>query len=101
MEYLLINHPLDCPICDKAGECDLQDYTYKYRQGLSRFDEDKNIGPRRTWAQHPVWGNRCIVCTAASVLRGGRGHRRTLRRQPGDRSVVDVFPGCRSTIRSR
>ncbi|HPS65548.1 MAG TPA: 2Fe-2S iron-sulfur cluster-binding protein, partial [Ignavibacteria bacterium] len=41
MEFLLINHPLDCPICDEAGECKLQEYAYKYGTGISRFDEEK------------------------------------------------------------
>ena len=95
MEYLLINHPLDCPICDKAGECDLQDYTYKYRGGLSRFDEEKNI--RHTKDLGPnirIWGNRCIVCTRCVRFCeevSGTGEMCVINR--GDRSVVDVFPG--------
>ena len=47
MEFLLINHPLDCPICDEAGECKLQDYAYKHSIGYSRFDEDKVHKPKR------------------------------------------------------
>ena len=47
MEFLLINHPLDCPICDEAGECKLQDYAYKYSIGYSRFEEDKVHKPKR------------------------------------------------------
>jgi NADH-quinone oxidoreductase subunit G len=95
LEFLLINHPLDCPICDKAGECDLQDYTYKYRQGVSRFDEDKNI--RHTKDLGPnirIWGNRCIVCTRCVRFCeevAGTGELCVIER--GDRSVVDVFPG--------
>ena len=51
MEFLLINHPLDCPICDQGGECDLQDQAMAYGSGISRFVEqkravkDKNLGP--------------------------------------------------------
>ena len=41
MEFLLINHPLDCPICDEAGECKLQDYAYSHSTGESRFNEEK------------------------------------------------------------
>ncbi|HZF00063.1 MAG TPA: molybdopterin-dependent oxidoreductase [Planctomycetota bacterium] len=95
LEFLLINHPLDCPICDKAGECDLQDYTYKYRQGVSRFEEDKNI--RHTKDLGPnirIWGNRCIVCTRCVRFCeevSGTGELCVISR--GDRSVVDVFPG--------
>ncbi|MEO8664025.1 MAG: molybdopterin-dependent oxidoreductase [Ignavibacteria bacterium] len=65
MEFLLINHPLDCPICDEAGECKLQDYAYKYSVGVSRFDElktekDKRIalGPNVMFDQE-----RCISCS--------------------------------------
>jgi len=65
MEFLLINHPLDCPICDEAGECKLQDYAYKYSAGVSRFDEEKNhkdkrieIGPNVMFDQE-----RCISCS--------------------------------------
>jgi NADH-quinone oxidoreductase subunit G len=95
LEYMLINHPLDCPICDKAGECDLQDYTYKYRQGHSRFEEEKQI--RHTKDLGPnirLWGNRCIVCTRCVRFCEevtGTGELCVVNR--GDHSVVDVFPG--------
>ncbi len=95
LEYMLINHPLDCPICDKAGECDLQDYTYKYRGGLSRFEEDKVI--RHTKDLGPnirIWGNRCIVCTRCVRFCeevAGTGELCVIDR--ADHSVVDVFPG--------
>jgi len=65
MEFLLINHPLDCPICDEAGECKLQDYAYKHSTGASRFDEDKvhknkrvALGPNVMLDQE-----RCIMCS--------------------------------------
>lgn len=64
LEFLLINHPLDCPICDQGGECDLQDITVSYGAGNSRFSEnkravkDKNIGPLIATSM-----NRCIHCT--------------------------------------
>ncbi|MBN1632800.1 MAG: (2Fe-2S)-binding protein [Ignavibacteria bacterium] len=65
MEFLLINHPLDCPICDEAGECKLQDYAYKYSKGYSSFDEEKNhkdkridLGPNVKFDQE-----RCISCS--------------------------------------
>ncbi|MGE3855107.1 MAG: 2Fe-2S iron-sulfur cluster-binding protein, partial [Planctomycetota bacterium] len=63
MEFLLINHPLDCPQCDQAGECVLQNYAYTYGPDRSRFEEQKVIrhtkplGPRVA-----IWGNRCIAC---------------------------------------
>ena len=64
MEFLLINHPLDCPICDQGGECDLQDQAVAYGRGGSRFDEhkravkDKYLGPLIATTM-----TRCIHCT--------------------------------------
>ena len=64
MEFLLINHPLDCPICDQGGECDLQDQAYSYGRDHSRYDEnkravkDKYLGPLVKTIM-----TRCIQCT--------------------------------------
>jgi len=65
MEFLLINHPLDCPICDQAGECKLQEYSVEVGQGESRFLDNKvkkpknvELGPRVT-----LDAERCILCT--------------------------------------
>ena len=95
LEYLLINHPLDCPICDKAGECLLQDYTHAYRDGHSRFGEEKTI--RHTKDLGPgirIWGNRCISCTrCVRFCEEVAGTGELCMVQRGDRSVVDVFPG--------
>jgi len=65
MEFILINHPLDCPICDEAGECKLQDYTYKYSTGESRFVEEKNHKEKRVPLGPYVMfdGERCISCS--------------------------------------
>jgi NADH-quinone oxidoreductase subunit G len=65
MEFLLINHPLDCPICDEAGECKLQDYAYKYSVGYSRFEEDKVHKPKRVELGPHVMldTERCIMCS--------------------------------------
>lgn len=65
MEFLLINHPLDCPICDEAGECKLQDYAYTYSVGYSRFDEDKVHKPKRVeLGEHVLLDTeRCIMCS--------------------------------------
>jgi len=64
MEFLLINHPLDCPICDQGGECDLQDEAVSYGRDSSRYDGDKRA------VTQPDWGplvkttmTRCIHCT--------------------------------------
>jgi NADH-quinone oxidoreductase subunit G len=65
MEFLLINHPLDCPICDEAGECKLQDYAYKYSVGFSRYDEEKNHKDKRVELGPNVMfdAERCISCS--------------------------------------
>jgi NADH-quinone oxidoreductase subunit G len=65
LEFLLINHPLDCPICDQAGECRLQEFSVEFGQGESRFLDEKvkkpkkvELGPRIT-----LDAERCILCT--------------------------------------
>jgi NADH-quinone oxidoreductase subunit G len=65
MEFLLINHPLDCPICDEAGECKLQDYAYKFSVGVSRFEFDKVRKPKRVeLGPHVLLDTeRCIMCS--------------------------------------
>ncbi len=65
MEFLLINHPLDCPICDQAGECKLQEQSTGYGRGYSRFVEQKNVKPKRTLLGPRVMldDERCILCS--------------------------------------
>jgi NADH-quinone oxidoreductase subunit G len=65
MEFLLINHPLDCPICDQAGECKLQEQATGYGRGYSRFVEQKNVKPKRTQLGPRVTldDERCILCS--------------------------------------
>ncbi|MGN6366733.1 MAG: 2Fe-2S iron-sulfur cluster-binding protein [Phycisphaerae bacterium] len=95
MEFLLINHPLDCPVCDQAGECDLQDYSYKYGRAESRFLEDKAKKPKKDVGNHVLlYSDRCIMCTrcvrftreisgTSELAVFGRGHK----------EEIDVFPG--------
>jgi NADH-quinone oxidoreductase subunit G len=65
MEFILINHPLDCPICDEAGECKLQDYAYKHSVGESRFIEEKVHKEKRVpLGPHVMFdAERCISCS--------------------------------------
>ena len=95
MEYLLINHPLDCPVCDQAGECSLQDYSYKYGRGVSRFEDQKVKQPKKDLGPNVyIYSDRCILCTrcvrfarevpaTGELMIDGRGNR----------SEIDVFPG--------
>ncbi len=65
LEFLLINHPLDCPICDQAGECKLQEYSVEYGQSESRFVETKVHKPKRVdlGPRIVLDDERCILCT--------------------------------------
>jgi NADH-quinone oxidoreductase subunit G len=65
LEFLLINHPLDCPICDQAGECKLQEYSVEYGQAESRFVENKVHKPKRVdlGPRIVLDDERCILCT--------------------------------------
>jgi NADH-quinone oxidoreductase subunit G len=95
MEYLLINHPLDCPVCDQAGECGLQDYSYEYGRSQHRFVEQRNVNPRKDVSDLiQLNQDRCIMCTRC--VRFTReitqtGELMVMRR--GDHAEIDVFPG--------
>jgi NADH-quinone oxidoreductase subunit G len=96
MELLLVNHPLDCPICDQAGECKLQDYAYEYGVAHSRTKEPRralkkrvDLGPTITFDQE-----RCILCRRC--VRFTREVSKTSEltvTNRGDRSTIETFPG--------
>jgi NADH-quinone oxidoreductase subunit G len=96
LEGLLINHPLDCPVCDKAGECKLQDFSYIYGRSETRMVDDKNTPPNKPQISSKItlFTDRCIMCTrcvrftreisgTAELTVTGRGHH----------EEIDVFPG--------
>jgi NADH-quinone oxidoreductase subunit G len=63
VEFLLTNHPLDCPVCDKGGECELQDMTFRYGADSSRFVEEKLHQPEQKWSEIVYYdAPRCILC---------------------------------------
>jgi len=63
LEFLLTNHPLDCPVCDKGGECELQDMVFRYGAGESRFVEQKLHVPEEQWSPVVFYDKpRCILC---------------------------------------
>lgn len=63
VEFLLINHPLDCPVCDQAGECDLQDLSYEHGVGQSRYEfEKRTFEPISLGDKIQLHMNRCILC---------------------------------------
>ena len=112
MEFLLINHPLDCPICDQAGECRLQEFSVDYGKGQSRFVEEKVHKPKRTPLGPKITldDERCILCSrcvrfmrdvAGQDCLGfvNRGSHSTLTCYPGrepntnyDLNIVDICP---------
>jgi NADH-quinone oxidoreductase subunit G len=64
LEFLLIHHPLDCPVCDQAGECTLQDFSFNHGRGKSRYVEVKNVPPKKDLGPDVLlYSTRCIVCT--------------------------------------
>ncbi len=95
LEFMLANHPLDCPICDKSGECMLQDNSYAHGNDASRMVDVKQLKPTKELGNGVrLWGNRCISCTRCVRFCSdiaGSGELTMVNR--GDRSVVDAFPG--------
>ncbi len=96
LEFILVNHPVDCPICDKAGECKLQDYYFAYDAQESRMRSEKQhkvkvypIGPRIVYD-----GERCILCTRCiRFCEEITGTSELTLVDRGDKSEVRTFPG--------
>ncbi len=96
LEYLLLNHPLDCPTCDQAGECYLQDYSYRYGRGYSRLQEPKNQKPDKDYIgdQITLFTDRCIMCSRCVRFTreiSGTAELQLINR--GTHAEVDIFPG--------
>ena len=95
MEYLLINHPLDCPVCDQAGECYLQDYSYKFGRSQSRFLEQKIKQPKKDLGPNVLlYSDRCIMCTrCVRFTKEITGTNEIGVFGRGSSEQIDVFPG--------
>ncbi len=96
LENLLLNHPLDCPVCDKAGECLLQDYTYNFGWAHSRMIDDKNTPPNKPYIGNNItlFADRCILCSrCVRFTREISGQAELLVTSRGDHSEIDIFPG--------
>ena len=96
LESLLLNHPLDCPVCDKAGECLLQDFSYNFGRSESRMIDDKNQPPNKPHigAQITLFADRCIMCSRCVRFTreiSGTAELQVINR--GDHSEIDIFPG--------
>lgn len=95
-EFMLVNHPIDCPICDQAGECKLQDYYMKFHLQKSRMDDRKT----RLHKAEPLGPNviydaqRCIMCTrCVRFMSEVAGDRQLGVFQRGDHAYIGTFPG--------
>src|SRR5215831_1204109 len=95
LEDILLNHPLDCPVCDKAGECLLQDYTYNFGRATSRMIDDKNTPPNKPYIGDNVtlFTDRCIMCSRCVRFTrevSGTAELQIINR--GHHSEIDIFP---------
>jgi NADH-quinone oxidoreductase subunit G len=90
LELLLINHPLDCPICDQAGECELQDYTFQEGRKDSRYLEPKRFNPVEDFGGDVLYvTNRCILCTRCVRFMDNVAQEPVLNvSERGDRAVI-------------
>lgn len=96
LEDLLLNHPLDCPVCDKAGECLLQDYTFKFGRAESRMIDDKFAPPNKDYiGEHiTLFTDRCIMCSRCVRFTrevSGTAELQIINR--GEETEIDIFPG--------
>ncbi len=95
LEMLLINHPLDCPICDQAGECELQDYTYQEGRAEGRYRDPKRFNPVEDFGGDVMYvANRCILCTRCVRFMDDVAHDPVLSVvERGDRALIGKFEG--------
>ena len=95
MEYLLVNHPLDCPVCDQAGECYLQDYSYQYGRAQARFEEDKVKQAKKDVGENILlYSDRCIMCTrCVRFTREISGTSELFVDGRGSKEEIQIFPG--------
>ena len=95
MEMLLNHHPIDCPTCDQAGECDLQDYAYEYGRGERRCDTEKITQSKKDIGDNVMlYGDRCIMCTrCVRFTQEITGTGELYIDGRGAKECIDVFPG--------
>lgn len=95
MDLELINHPLDCPECDKSGECSLQDFAFDHGHAASKFDFEKVASHIKPLSEKiTIWGTRCIQCSRCiRVADEISGTSELCFINRGDRTTIDVFPG--------
>lgn len=109
MDFLLTNHPLDCPICDKAGECSLQDYNFEYGPAVSNFKEEKRVFDNATTKKLSdkitLNMNRCVHCERCvrftdevtktnDLVMVNRGWHKELEATDPDKGLTNDYQGC-------
>lgn len=109
VDFLLSNHPLDCPVCDKAGECDLQNYTFEYGPASSNFKEDKRVYEEATTkklsADITLNMNRCVHCERCvrftedvtkthDLVMVNRGWHKELQATEPEKGLTNAYQGC-------
>src|SRR5216117_1352636 len=98
LEFLLINHPLDCPICDQAGECELQDFVFQEGQAGTRYVEySKRFNPVEDFGPDVLYvPNRCILCTrCVRFMEDVAGEPVINVSERGDRAYIGIHPNAR------
>jgi NADH-quinone oxidoreductase subunit G len=109
MDFLLTNHPLDCPVCDKAGECKLQDYNYEYGPAVSNFKEEKRVyteaTTKRLSDKITLNMNRCVHCERCvrftddvtktnDLVMVNRGWHKELEATEPEKGLTNDYQGC-------
>lgn len=109
MDFLLTNHPLDCPVCDKAGECDLQDYNFEYGPSKSNFKEEKRVYKEATTKKLSdkitLNMNRCVHCERCvrftddvtktnDLVMVNRGWHKELEATDPEKGLTNDYQGC-------
>ncbi|MFB3147001.1 MAG: 2Fe-2S iron-sulfur cluster-binding protein, partial [Nitrospirales bacterium] len=106
LELLLVNHPLDCPVCDQGGRCDLQDFSHEYTPTMSRFTELKRVFPKEYLSPLiETQMNRCVSCMrcvryceevmdAKALAPVGRGTMTQISHWAGNELECDFCGGC-------
>ena len=109
MDFLLSNHPLDCPVCDKAGECELQNYTFEYGPAESNFKEEKRVYTEATTkklsADVTLNMNRCVHCERCvrftedvtkthDLVMVNRGWHKELQATEPEKGLTNDYQGC-------
>ncbi len=95
LEFYLLDHPLDCPVCDQAGECHLQDYSQRFGNAESRMVDQKHVTPKKDIGPKTLlYTDRCVLCTrCVRFTQEISGTNELCLTNRGSKNEIDVFPG--------